>query len=304
MPRTKSWFDRIMVGLLPLVPRALVWRVAARYVAGKTLDAAMLRCRRIMERGARVTLDVLGEEIEHIDAGEQAVRSYFEVLDAIRREGIDGNISVKLTAFGLKLDEEVAFERVRTVVSRARELNNFVRIDMEDSSCTTATLEIYRRLREEGFDNVGVVLQAYMRRSLDDVKALADLRPNYRLCKGIYVEPEEVAFQEPDEINRNYLALLAAMIEGGSYVGIATHDRALVDSAENLLREKGVEGGGYEFQMLLGVDQALGTRILEGGHALRIYVPFGEQWHAYCVRRLQENPRIGRYVLRGMFGRR
>ena len=304
MPRTKSWFDRIMVGLLPLVPRAVVWRVASRYVAGKTLSAAMVRCRRIMELGARVTLDVLGEEIEHIDAGEQAVRSYFDVLDAIRKEGIDGNISVKLTAFGLKLDEEVTYTRVRSVVARARKLDNFVRIDMEDSSCTTATLAIYRRLREEGFDNAGVVLQAYMRRSMDDVRALADLKPNYRLCKGIYVEPEDVAIQDPEEINRNYLALLEAMLDGGSYVGIATHDRALVDSAEEVLRERKLPKDAYEFQMLLGVDQTLGLRILESGHALRIYVPFGEQWHAYCVRRLQENPRIGRYVLQGMFRRK
>ncbi len=303
MPRTKSWFDRIMVGLLPLVPRPLLWRVASRYVAGKTLSAAMARCRRIMELGARVTLDVLGEEIEHIEAGEQAVRSYFDVLDAIREEGIDGNISVKLTAFGLKLDEDVTYARVRSVVSRARDLGNFVRIDMEDSSCTTATLAIYRRLREEGFDNVGVVLQAYMRRSMDDVRALADLAPNYRLCKGIYIEPEEVAFQDPEEINQNYVALLQAMLDGGSYVGIATHDRVLVDAVEETLRNRELAKEAYEFQMLLGVDQALGMRILGAGHALRIYVPFGEKWHAYCVRRLQENPQIGRYVLKGMFTR-
>ncbi|MCA9320238.1 MAG: proline dehydrogenase family protein, partial [Planctomycetes bacterium] len=231
MARKRSLFDRALVAMMPLVPKSVVKRIAKRYVAGETLEEAITRCRELNAQGAMVTIDVLGEEIENIEAGAATRDAYFAVLDALQRERIDGNASVKLTAFGLKIDPEICFERLRAVVEHARDLDNFVRIDMEDSEVTTATLDQYRRLRTEGFNNTGVVLQAYMRRSQKDVADLAHHRPSYRLCKGIYVEPEKVAFQDGAAINRNYLTLLEDMLARGSYVGIATHDHRLVDAA-------------------------------------------------------------------------
>lgn len=301
MPAQVNWFDKLLAASLPIVPRPIVRKVAKRYVAGETLDEAVERLRQIEKVGACATVDVLGEEIEEIEPGQEAVEAYFDVLETIRGQGLDANISVKLTAFGLKIDPEVSYERLRSIVARAAELGNFVRIDMEDSPVTTVTLEHFRRLREEGFDNVGAVIQAYMRRTRDDVASLADLTPSYRLCKGIYVEPEEVAYQGFQEVNDNYLATLRQMLEGGSYVGIATHDHALVDGAEKIIEELDLKRDQYEFQMLLGVDEPLGRRLVERGHRLRIYLPYGKDWYAYCIRRLKENPRIGRYVLLGMF---
>jgi proline dehydrogenase len=183
---------------------------------------------------------------------------------------------------------------------RASELNNFVRIDMEDSSCTSETLRIYRELRRE-FTNVGVVVQAYLRRTLDDVAELGDLRPNYRLCKGVYLEPREISYRDMRVINRNYVTLLERLLRGGSYVGIATHDELMVWEAFRLIRELRLPSNAYEFQMLLGVDEQLRDIIHAAGHNLRVYIPFGRDWYAYSVRRLRENPRLAGYVFKAMF---
>lgn len=301
MSRDSNLFDKMIAATLPFIPKPIVKRFAKRYVAGEKLEDAVARVREIEAWGACTTLDVLGEEIATIEEGESARTDYLRVLDVIADEGLDANISIKLTAFGLKIDKEITYARVRDVVARARELKNFVRIDMEDSSTTDETFEIYRRLRAEGLDNTGLVLQAYMRRSQEDVSDLAALAPSYRLCKGIYIEPEEIAFKGYQEINDNYMAVFEQMLEAGSYVGLATHDHQLVDRSEQVIRERGLARDAYEFQMLLGVDKALGTRLIKAGHKLRIYVPFGDQWYLYCMRRLKENPKIGRYVLFGMF---
>ncbi len=303
MPGASSLFDRTIAASLPFVPRFIVKKFARRYVAGESLDDAVQRVRAIQARGACATLDVLGEEISRIGEGERARDDYLNVLDTIAQDSLDANISIKLTAFGLKIDPEVTYHRVHQVVVRARELGNFVRIDMEDSSTTDATLALYRRLRKEGFDNVGIVLQACLRRSRQDVADLGELEPSCRLCKGIYVEPEEIACKGHEEINDNFMAILGDMFERHFHVGIATHDHDLAERAEAMIRERGIGPDQYEFQMLLGVYTALGERLLGAGHKLRIYVPFGDEWYLYCMRRLKENPKIGRYVLLGMFRR-
>ncbi|MEE9393020.1 MAG: proline dehydrogenase family protein [Planctomycetota bacterium] len=296
-------FDKALAAMLPIVPRPIVRKVAWRYVAGESLDDAVACIKRLNAKGAMATLDVLGEEIASLDQSHEAVAAYLDALDAIEREGLDANISIKLTAFGQRLDEEVMHQGVVKVLERAIASKRFVRMDMEDSSTTSATLDYYRRLRKEGYgdEQVGVVLQAYMRRSRADVADLSALEASYRLCKGIYVEREEVAFKEFAEVRSNYLALLRQMFEAGSYVGIATHDHYLVDEAEDLIRELGLAKEQYEFQMLLGVDEPLVQRLIGAGHRLRIYVPYGKDWYAYSIRRLKENPRIGRYILMGMF---
>jgi proline dehydrogenase len=203
---------------------------------------------------------------------------------------------VKLTGLGLKLDYGLCREILERLVRQAGERSNFVRIDMEDSSCTEDTLRLYRELREAGLDNVGIVLQAYLRRTLDDIATLADLRPNVRLCKGIYIEPEEIAYQGFDEVRENLVRALDALLAGGSYVGIATHDEWLIEEGERLVREHGRSPAEYEFQMLLGVRAERGTALVANGHRLRIYVPYGEHWYAYSLRRLQENPKIAGYI--------
>jgi proline dehydrogenase len=188
---------------------------------------------------------------------------------------------------------------VESIIRRAAELNNFVRIDMEDSSCTTGTIEMFRRLRQK-HSNVGVAIQAYLRRTADDILALEVLKPNIRLCKGVYVEPPDVAFREMRLINQNYLSILEQLLRAGCYVGIATHDESIVNEAQRMIQELKVPAASYEFQMLLGVSESLRNRIRSDGHPLRIYIPFGSEWYAYSVRRLRENPRIAGYVLKAM----
>ena len=296
--------DRLIAASIGLVPRRIVRKVAWRYVAGESLDDAVETVRALSSKGCCATFDLLGEFITEERQADEAAAEYRAILDRISADGLDANVSIKLTAFGLQLDRERAYERVRDVVSHARDLGNFVRLDMEDSPCTDPTLEIYRRLRSDGFDNVGVVLQAYLRRTLDDVKALDDLSPSYRLCKGIYVEPEEIAFKGFEEIRDNYRKVLAAMLDAGSYVGIATHDESLVEAGREEVASRRLAKDRYEFQMLLGVTEGLRKGLIDDGHRLRVYVPYGRDWYAYSVRRLKENPRIGRYVFLGMFRRR
>ena len=209
--------------------------------------------------------------------------------------------SVKLTQFGIKVDAGLAYQDLKRIAQRARSLKNFVRIDMEDTFLTGITLDPYRKLRGEGFENVGVVTQAYLRRSEEDVNKLIPIRANVRVVKGIYNEPEALAFQDRGEIRRNYLKLLRLLLEGGCYAGIATHDDFLVENAYQFIRKMNLPSDAYEFQMLYGVRPGLRNEIVARGHRMRIYVPFGKQWYPYSMRRFQENPQMARYVLRALF---
>jgi proline dehydrogenase len=232
------------------------------------------------------------------------VAAYEAVLDAIAVEGLDSNVSIKLTAFGLDLSTDLALQNARAVVEHARRHRNFVRIDMENSPYTDRTIAIYRALRKEG-DDVGIVLQACLRRTPADVDALLPEGGHFRLCKGIYVESRAIAWRQPDVVNRNYTHCLRKMLAGGAFVGIATHDERLVFEALRTLDELKIAAGRFEFQMLLGVDEALRDVILKLGHPVRVYVPFGRDWHGYSMRRLKENPKIAGYVFRAMLpGRR
>jgi proline dehydrogenase len=295
--------DRAIARMLPAVPRPLVHKLAERYIAGSTLADACRVVETLNTQGKLATIDVLGEEITRPDEARAIAQAYRDVFETIDRQGLDANVSVKLTGLGLKLDYELCGENLASVVEEAGRRGNFVRIDMEDSSTTEDTLRLYRELRETGHDNLGVVLQAYMRRTLDDIDALADLRPSVRLCKGIYLEPEDVAYQGYEEVRANYLRALEALLDAGSYVGIATHDAWLVSEGRRIVARRGLDREEYEFQMLLGVAEALGDRLVRDGHRLRIYVPFGEQWYAYSLRRLQENPRIAGYIAVDTVGR-
>ncbi|MGH3085339.1 MAG: proline dehydrogenase family protein, partial [Gaiellaceae bacterium] len=253
--------------------------------------------------GKMATIDVLGEEITTPEEARHIAYAYDDVFRAIDERGLDSNVSVKLTGLGLKLGREVCKENLERTVRGAAERGNFVRIDMEDSSCTDDTLALYRELREEGLDNVGIVLQAYLRRTLDDIASLAAVTPNVRLCKGIYLEPLKIAYHDDDEVRVNFVDALGALLAGGSYVGIATHDEWLLTEGARLVGEHGRARDEHEFQMLLGVREERADELVEEGHRVRIYVPYGEQWYAYSLRRLQENPKIAGYIASDTLGR-
>jgi proline dehydrogenase len=300
--------DRALVTLLPAVPKPVVRKLAQRYIAGPDLADAVRVVRRLNGQGKLATVDVLGEEITSADEARAIAGAYHEVLDAIDREGLDSNVSVKLTGLGLKLSLDVCRENLEALAADAAARGNFVRIDMEDSSTTDDTLRLYRELRDAGFDRIGIVLQATLWRTLADVAALADLRPNVRICKGIYLEPATIAFREFEAVRANFVRSLAALLDAGCYVGIATHDQWLLEKAREAVADRGLGPEEYEFQMLLGVRPELGDALVREGHRLRIYVPFGTQWYRYSLRRLQENPKIAGYIaadtLARMFHRR
>jgi proline dehydrogenase len=296
-------FDRAIVRMLPAVPRPLVQKLSQRYIAGPELKDARETVRKLNAEGKVATIDVLGEEITTEEEAAAIVRAYLDVFADIERCRLDSGVSVKSTALGLNLDYDVCRTNLRTVVEDAASRGNFVRIDMEDSSTTDDTLRLYRELREEGHDNVGVVLQAMLRRTADDIAGLADLRPSVRLCKGIYVEPPEVAYQDFGEVRASYVRALDALLAAGGHVGIATHDEWLLDEGRRLVAEHELAPDAYEFQMLLGVRPELGAGLVREGHRLRIYVPFGRNWYEYSLRRLQENPKLAGYIAADTLGR-
>jgi proline dehydrogenase len=289
-----SLVDRALVRVLPAVPRPVVQLFSARYIAGSTLDDAVDVVRRLNGEGKLATIDVLGEEITREEEARAITQAYLDVFAAIECEGLGSNVSVKLTALGLNLSYGLCRENLAAIVAQGQ----FVRIDMEDSSTTDETLRLYRELREDGVENVGVVLQACLRRTVDDVRALADLRPNVRLCKGIYVEPPALTFTDYEAVRANYVKALRALAAlDAAHVAIATHDEWLIGEALRALPPS------YEFQMLLGVRQERAGELVRDGHRVRIYVPFGEQWYRYSLRRLQENPAMAGTIARSTVGR-
>lgn len=296
-------FDRAIVRFLPAVPRPVVQKLSQRYIAGPELKDAREAVRRLNAEGKVATIDVLGEEITTEDEAAAIVRAYQDVFADIQRCGLESGVSVKLTALGLNLGYDLCRDNLRTVVEDAASRGNFVRIDMEDSSTTDDTLRLYRELRAEGNDNIGIVLQALLRRTQSDIADLAELKPSVRLCKGIYVEPADIAFQEYEAVRASFVRALEALLDAGSYVGIATHDEWLLAEGRRLVAEHGLGRDDYEFQMLLGVRPELGDELVAEGHKLRIYVPFGRHWYEYSLRRLQENPKLAGYIAADTFGR-
>ena len=294
-----SAFDRLVKHGLPLVPKPIVGRVAQRYVAGSSLDDAVATIRALNAEGAMATVDVLGEEVVELAKAESAVEEYTRLLERIAAEKIDANVSIKPTLVGLKVGEGPCAANVDTIAARAKALGNFLRIDMEDRTTTDATLRIYKAtLANRG--NVGTVLQAYMRRTTSDIRQLLPIRPNLRICKGIYREPRTVAWKDFDSIRANYIHSVDTLLEAGCYVGIATHDPYLVAAGMRTIDRLGLDRDRYEFQMLLGVDPELRTIIIDAGHRLRVYVPYGRDWYPYSTRRLRENPTVARHVVRAL----
>jgi proline dehydrogenase len=294
--------NKIVVASVPLVPRRLIRYFAGRYIAGETLAMAVDCVRALNGEGVCATMDVLGEDVttraEAVASRDQSI----SVLHTIAKEGLDSNLSIKLTSLGLGIDKAFCVANVREILQVAAGHNNFIRIDMEDSTCTSDTIDVFRTVRKE-FSNTGIVVQAYLFRTEADVRELAKEGARFRLCKGIYKERAEIAFQGRDEVQRNFVKLLNIMVDAGCHVGIATHDSVLVDAAYELIARKGLRKDQYEFQMLLGVRPELRKKLVRDGHKVRLYVPFGEHWYGYSTRRFKENPAIAGYVFKALFTR-
>jgi proline dehydrogenase len=299
-----SAFNQLVANTLPYFPKRLVGHLSRHYISGEQLDDAVRVGRELMAEGCCLTLDVLGEHILRPEEATAYADLYLQVLDRIAAEGLDANVSVKPTQMGMALDLELCRANCRRILARASQHGNFVRIDMEDTPWTTATLDLHDELQRDFPGHVGAVIQAYLRRTMDDIQGrLIPARTHLRLCKGIYKEPAHLALHGHQEIRDNYLRCLKALLEAGNYVGIATHDQFLVDGAMRIIADLGLPRDRYEFQMLLGVLPALRRRIVAQGHKLRVYVPFGEAWFAYSTRRLKENPDLVMHFIRDFFRR-
>jgi proline dehydrogenase len=295
-----SLFDQLVIHGMPFVPKFIVGRVASRYVAGETIDEAVSTLKAMNDEGAMGTVDVLGEEVREPQKAVRAVEQYLQLLARIEADKLDANVSIKPTMLGLKIDEQLCIDNVSRVVARAEQLSNFVRIDMEDHTCTEATLNLYRTVHGKHPSSVGVVLQAYLHRTLPDIESLLELKPNIRICKGIYREPRSIAWKDFDTVRQNFINSMEKLMERGAYVGIATHDPYLICAGMRAADRLGLAREQYEFQMLLGVDPELRRIIISNGHRLRVYVPYGRDWYPYSIRRLRENPSVAHHVIRAM----
>jgi proline dehydrogenase len=293
--------NQLITTILPFIPKTIVGQVAKKYIAGVHLSDGVRAAKSINGNGMQVTMDLLGEDVNNAAETELIKNGIISILHSIKENKLNSNVSVKPTQLGLKIDQDLGYRNLKTIIEEADRLGNFIRIDMEDATTTDDTLAMYRRLRSEGFKNIGVVIQAYMHRSEDDVRTLTKDKTNIRLCKGIYNESPSIAYKGRQEIRDNFLKLFKIIVENGSYVGIATHDDYLIDNAYEIMQKYGLRKEQYEFQMLLGVREKRRNSIVRDGHNLRVYIPFGEQWYAYSTRRLKENPHMAWYITKAIF---
>ncbi|MBR8537542.1 proline dehydrogenase family protein [Carboxylicivirga sediminis] len=298
--------NKLIARTLPYFPKKFVWIFSRKYIAGETIDEAILASRQLNEKGMLVTVDLLGEFITNLEQAKSNKDEYLAIIERFEAEKIKGNYSLKPTSFGLLLDAEVCYEYVREIVAKAAEYNNFVRIDMEDSKCVDLEIDMFRRIKAEFPKHVGLVFQAYLKRTMPDLEALMDIHNeenpiNYRLCKGIYVEPKEIAYKDYYEVNEHYLKDLEYLLKNKVYAGIATHDRKLVEGAIKIIEENNIPEEQFEFQMLYGVTPELRKEILSKGYKMRVYVPYGKDWFGYSTRRLKENPKMASHIIKSLF---
>ena len=301
-------FNQLLANALPYMPKKLVWIFSHRYIAGETIEDGLKGCRQLNDEGIEVTVDLLGEFIETIEQAEENKKKYIEIIERFTSEGIIGNFSLKPSMFGLLINKEVCLANIEDVVKKAVEKDTFIRIDMEDAQCVDMELEIYRKLQQKYPAHVGLVLQAYMRRTKDDLLDMKNIHVNgvplnFRLCKGIYNEAKEIAYKAFEEVQEHYIDDLNYMLDQNMYVGIATHDKQMVDKAFEIIKQKKLDKTKYEFQMLYGVTPELRSSIVKKGHKMRVYVPFGKDWFGYSTRRLKENPQMASHIVKALFFR-
>lgn len=301
-------FNKMLANLLPYMPKKLIWLFSKRYIAGEGIDQGLEVSKKLNEKNIEVTIDLLGEFITSLEQAEENKNQYLEIIERFTAEGIQGNFSLKPTMFGLLIDQEICYQHIREIIAKAAEKNNFIRIDMEDSQCVDIEIELFKKLKKEFSGHVGLVIQAYLRRTLEDLTDFSNFPSNgyplnFRLCKGIYVEPKQIAFKDYEEVRKHYLEDLEFMFQNKMYAGIATHDKFLVEEALKLIEKYQVPQTMYEFQMLYGVTPELRSSIVNRGHKMRVYVPFGKQWFNYSTRRLKENPKMASHIIKALFFR-
>jgi proline dehydrogenase len=299
-------FNKLIAAILPYFPKKFIWIFSKPYISGVTIEDAMRVSKDLNNKNIKVTLDVLGEFINTLEEAEVNKKEYLDLIDITYDNKVDGNFSVKPTSFGLLIDKESCYNYIREIVEKAASYKGFIRIDMEDSPCTDDEITLFRRLKAEFPANVGLVVQAYLKRTMTDIEKMIDLNTpeiplSYRLCKGIYVEPEAISFKKYEEINKHYLEDLEFMFRNKIHVGIATHDKPLIEGAYALIRKYNVPKHMFEFQMLYGVTPKLRESIVNEGHTMRVYVPFGKQWFGYSTRRLKENPKMASHIIKAIF---
>lgn len=292
----------LIAKIIPYFPKSFVYIFAKKYIAGPKLDDAIRVTKDLMKLNGMSTIDVLGEFVTSKDAANHEVEMCLKVVEAIKENNLKTYLSIKPTSVGLGIDFDFGYNNIKKLVSKANEFGLRARLDMENSPYTDMTINAYRKLREEGFENVGIVFQSYMKRTESDILNLIDLKPNVRLCKGIYNEAPEIAIKDKQGIRDNYKKMLRLMLDNDFYVGIATHDEELILDALDEIQKRNLAKDKYEFQMLLGVREERRNSILKAGHNLRVYVPFGDDWFGYATRRLKENPKMVTDIIKSILG--
>jgi proline dehydrogenase len=288
--------DELAIKLLPIFPRKLVGRVAKRYIAGEDVDSAIRRALELRDEGFTTTLDMLGEDVRTKEQAIEKTSAIVSLMEAIAVTKVERNVSIKLTQLGLRISKNLAFDNLKRILETAAKKDFFIRIDMEDSSVTDITLEYYLRSLEL-WPRVGTVLQARLKRTVSDALSLLSDNTNIRVCKGIYVEPAAIAFQDSALVNESYMEVVGTLVRGGAYAAIATHDVSLVERIESEFKTELASNDNAEFQALLGVPvKKTLDRLLSENRRVRLYLPFGKDWYAYSQRRLRENPRLMRYI--------
>jgi proline dehydrogenase len=277
-------------------------KMTTRFVAGEDIEEAIATIRDINEKGSTASFDHLNESVANASETEDEVREYLQILSRIDDTGISSNVSIKLTQFGLEIDPELAYKNARRIVEDAARRGNFVRIDMEASHVTQVTIDIFKRLRAEfGLNDVGIVLQSYLRRTFSDVQEILKIPARIRICKGAYNEPPEVAFPDKKDVDENYVRVMKALLSSGVYHGIATHDPKMIEATIEYARREGIGKEAFEFQMLYGVRRDLQVQLAKDGYNMRVYVPYGKHWYPYFMRRLAERPANIWFVMKNMF---
>ncbi len=301
--------NRFIATILPVFPKKLIWLFSKRYIAGESLDDALKVARDFNLQGVEVTLDVLGEFQTKLEKIEYYKATYLETIHESIKAGIKTTFSLKPTMFGLLIDKDLCLSHIHDIVSVVSKNGSMIRIDMEDSTCTSLELDLFKALYKEFPKNIGIALQAYMKRTLDDLKELnllnnSDIPVNIRLCKGIYIEPDEISYKKKHEINDHFIEDLEFMLANRFYAAIATHDHLLIDASYHLLDKYHVSNDMFEFQMLYGVTPELRDSVVKKDYKMRIYVPFGKDWFSYSTRRLKENPKMVSDILKALFIRK
>ena len=298
-----SLLNNIIIKTIPLLPKLMLKIIADKYVAGNKIKDAINKTKLLNDQDLHVTIDLLGEHVKDLNEVESVTKIYLKLLEEINLSSLNSNISVKPTHIGLDINLDTFYKNALKLVKSARDKNNFIRFDMENSSTTDSTIDVFKKIHKD-YKNVGTVFQAYLKRTYSDIEKISENQINFRLCKGIYNEDADIAYKSYDEINSNYLKIAEMAFKNGCYIGLATHDLHLTQNLYDLIEKHNVPKENFEFQILYGVPmKGWIQRHLKNKFKVRVYLPYGPQWYEYSIRRLRENPNIARYVAKSIFSK-